>query len=324
METNEKTTMVISAFPACGKTWMHESSKDKVILDSDSSEFSWITNEKGEKMRNPEFPENYIAHIKSNIGKVDIIFVSSHLTVRQALTYEGINYITVYPYSDIKEEWIGRCFCRGNDIAFLNFINSSWDKFMEDIYNEPFGDELYRLGREEHLSDIIDKIESDWIMRIYSEKKSSEFSKGLLMSEEEISTLVKSFKESGHLANVAAYRLRKTSDNTIGLSAKISLGPVTEFYRRPDCPFIKNNYEGGFMVWIGGNIDSIHKFCNPYRKVFDEMAKVVAEKLNIEFSLFDESNPFPLAFIENPLAFIENVNVEYKKLVISFKTVNKD
>lgn len=321
MKTNEKTTMVISAFPACGKSWMHETSKDKVILDSDSSEFSWVTNEKEEKIRNPEFPENYIAHIKSNIGKVDIIFVSSHLTVRQALTNEGINYITVYPYSDIKEEWIGRCFCRGNDIAFLNFINSSWDKFMEDIYNEPFGDELYRLGRGEHLSDIIDKIEDDWLMRIDSEKKSSEFSKALLMSEEEISTLVKSFKASGDSANAAAYRLKKTSNrrngDTISLRAEISLGPVTKFYRHPNCPFIKNDYEGGFMVWTGGNIDAIHKFCKPYRKVFEKMAKIVADKLNIEFSLFDESNPFSLAFIES-------VDVKNKMLVVSFNSNNKN
>ena len=65
---------VISAFPGCGKTtyyktwWKHKDNvwKDKtvgeVILDSDSSEFSWIKDENGNntKERNQDFPNNYI------------------------------------------------------------------------------------------------------------------------------------------------------------------------------------------------------------------------------------------------------------------------
>lgn len=58
-----------------------------MCLDSDSSNFSWVKDENGNntKERNPEFPKNYIEHIKSNIGKVDVIFVSSHKVVREAL-----------------------------------------------------------------------------------------------------------------------------------------------------------------------------------------------------------------------------------------------
>ena len=37
-----KDTKIISAFPACGKTYLFENFKDKIILDSDSSKFSWI------------------------------------------------------------------------------------------------------------------------------------------------------------------------------------------------------------------------------------------------------------------------------------------
>lgn len=64
------------------------------------------------KVRNPEFPNNYIQHIKDNIGKVDIICVSSHLKVRQALTDAGIKFITVYPKEDMLDEWIGRMYRR--------------------------------------------------------------------------------------------------------------------------------------------------------------------------------------------------------------------
>ena len=111
-----KETKIISAYPCCGKTYAFENYQDIYsILDSDSSEFSWIYRERTDdelqkikedlesmlspinadkefervrhekiKERNPNFPNNYIEHIKENIGKVDYIFVSSHLVVRQA------------------------------------------------------------------------------------------------------------------------------------------------------------------------------------------------------------------------------------------------
>ena len=53
------------------------------FADSDSSVFSWIE-VNGKKERNPDFLSDYIEHIKSLIGKVDYIFVSSHGDVRDA------------------------------------------------------------------------------------------------------------------------------------------------------------------------------------------------------------------------------------------------
>ena len=67
-------TRIISAFPGTGKSYFHNNSEYST-LDSDSSEFSWIINDDGDKVRNPNFPSNYISHIKDNIGKADFIFV---------------------------------------------------------------------------------------------------------------------------------------------------------------------------------------------------------------------------------------------------------
>ena len=58
-----KKTLVMSAFPASGKTFAYNKYKNsKIIFDSDSSEFSWIKDEFGNntKERNPDFPNNYI------------------------------------------------------------------------------------------------------------------------------------------------------------------------------------------------------------------------------------------------------------------------
>lgn len=130
-------TFVISAFPACGKSYCFNNlnGKDLKILDSDSSNFSWIKDENGNNTteRNPEFPSNYIKHIKENIGKVDIIFVSSHELVRNALLEDNIRTILVYPYKHCKDEWVERFKSRGNDEKFIKFISDNWDKFIEDM-----------------------------------------------------------------------------------------------------------------------------------------------------------------------------------------------
>lgn len=116
-------TKIYSIFPACGKTWLYDHQEDYnlKILDSDSSNFSWTytnTDENGNtirgirKIRNPDFPNNYIKHIKDNIGKYDYIFVSSHASVRAALDAESIDFTIVYPEQSCKAEWVGRCFIR--------------------------------------------------------------------------------------------------------------------------------------------------------------------------------------------------------------------
>jgi len=56
-------TRIISAFPGTGKSFYHNTHKD-TTLDSDSSNFSWLADDK--TLRNPEFPYNYIKHIKEN------------------------------------------------------------------------------------------------------------------------------------------------------------------------------------------------------------------------------------------------------------------
>ena len=153
-----KNTKIISAFPGTGKTYCFNKYKNSniKILDSDSSEFSWIKDENGKNTneRNPDFPNNYIKHIKENIGKVDIIFVSSHDVVRNALRENNIKYILVYPCISYKEEYIHRYTERGNDEKFIKFINENFENFIEDIEKETFPYKIALVGKET-INDIL-------------------------------------------------------------------------------------------------------------------------------------------------------------------------
>lgn len=153
-----KNTKIISAFPGCGKTYCYNKYKDSdiKILDSDSSEFSWIKDENGmnTKERNPDFPMNYIKHIKGNIGEVDIIFVSSHKVVRDALKDNNINYILIYPIMGSKGQYLSRYKRRGSDKNFIKFISDNWSNFIKEMRKENFPDKVV-IGGFTSLDDVI-------------------------------------------------------------------------------------------------------------------------------------------------------------------------
>ena len=156
-------TKIFSVFPASGKTYMCENQNDwnLKILDSDSSQFSWKYEEdewteRVIRVRNPEFPNNYIEHIKNNIGKYDYIFVSSHKEVRNALDEAGIEFTIVFPEYKCKEEWFGRCCIR--EIEGRNGFNSTtllsnWDKWWYDCAECGENHSHIVLRPTEHLSD---------------------------------------------------------------------------------------------------------------------------------------------------------------------------
>lgn len=161
----DRNTIVISGFPGIGKSYLFENGKGLDILDSDSSSFSWIS--KGS--RNPDFPNNYIDHIKNNIGKVDVILVSSHDVVRKALQENDIMYFLVYPDKSLKEEYIQKYINRGNNKEFIDMMTVNWDGFIDSIEKEsyPF---TYTLSSMENLASHLPEIERIFSRYIFLNK----------------------------------------------------------------------------------------------------------------------------------------------------------
>lgn len=133
-------TKIISAFPGTGKTFLFNNTEKK-ILDSDSSKFD-----------KSKFPQNYIEHIKRNIGKVEIILVSSHKEVREALVENNIYFTLVYPKKDLKKEYIKRYKERDNLNSFVKLLSNNWDGWVKELQNQK-GCDRYELSSGEYLSD---------------------------------------------------------------------------------------------------------------------------------------------------------------------------
>lgn len=124
-------TKIISGFPGTGKSYYvnygegNDYMPQGFALDSDSSKFD-----------KSKFPQNYIKHIKENIGKAKIIFVSSHKEVRDALVENNIPFTLVYPNKTLKIEYIKRYIQRGSPDAFIDLIYENWNNWIEELQNQ--------------------------------------------------------------------------------------------------------------------------------------------------------------------------------------------
>lgn len=119
----------MSAFPCVGKSFLYQKYPDK-ISDSDSSKFSWSS----PGVRNVEFPRNYIKHIKGTPKQ--IVLVSSHKEVRDALVESGLNWIFVRPATVLRDVYVERARLRGSPVEFCDMLRRKWDEFMLDAHSE--------------------------------------------------------------------------------------------------------------------------------------------------------------------------------------------
>lgn len=147
-------TKVISGFPGVGKSYLNFR---REILDLESSCYGWIFDfEKFTKPeRNPDFPKNYVDAICEEYEKdnFDFILISSHESVRNELKNRGVPYIIVAPKRELKNEYLIRYLRRGNEIEFIEMMNSKWDEFIDGI--EKDGQPIIWLEHHIYLAEVL-------------------------------------------------------------------------------------------------------------------------------------------------------------------------
>lgn len=162
-----RSSIVVAGFPGVGKsvlTSKGESFDGIKFIDSDSSTYSWYPNPNHpNRIRNPDFPDNYIKHIKDFMDHSNyIIFVSTHSSVLDALEKAKIPVALVYPKNRTQiNEYIERYKKRGSPEQFINNIKTNWGVFLECLRKRT--SHLfthYRLDDGQYLADIIDNVYS--------------------------------------------------------------------------------------------------------------------------------------------------------------------
>lgn len=129
-------TVIVSAFPGCGKTYVYrnQDTLNLRVLDSDSSKFEKYSG----------WESDYVDHICSNLGKYNFIFVVQYPEVLKELSDRNIDFIVVAPdnskeLSDkerqlIKQQWFGRFVLRDNSHIkdfeqWIERVSDNYDKW---------------------------------------------------------------------------------------------------------------------------------------------------------------------------------------------------
>ena len=151
MEQKVQQAVVISGFPATGKTILVMSGRINLYptIDLDSTSYTHIS--PGE--RNPNFLKDYMAVISKHLFIPCILFISTHVEVLQRLCEMGVLFLLVYPQRNAKKHWIDRITRRGTP-ALAAFINDNWEEFLETCECQQ-GCYHAALGAGEYNSNII-------------------------------------------------------------------------------------------------------------------------------------------------------------------------
>jgi hypothetical protein len=148
---------IISGFPGVGKSAFFNTQENLglKILDSDSSEFSWSS----PGVRHPEFPSNYIEHIKNNLALSDIIMVSTHKDVLDGLAAADIDAVLVYPERALKEEYLQRYRDRGSNGKFVELISNNWDNFIDGLEGDIRFSQHVVLKTDQYMKDVVSQLQ---------------------------------------------------------------------------------------------------------------------------------------------------------------------
>lgn len=126
---------------------------DIKLTDSDSSIFSWIDVD-GKKERNPDFPNNYIEHIKKKVEEGYTVLTSTHKSVIDSMIENDIDFVIVMPDKKLKADYIKRYENRGSDKKFIDLMETSWDTFIKDL-SDCNAARIVLHSSDQYLSDVV-------------------------------------------------------------------------------------------------------------------------------------------------------------------------
>lgn len=134
----------VCGFPGVGKT---RASQNYGWHDSDSSKFSWSA----PNVRHPDWPANYMQHIKESTG---IIMISTHEEVRKALKDARIKYVLCYPERHCKDEYLARYNRRGSSAVFCELLARNWDAWIDDLNKDDWALRKIVLGPGQYIMNV--------------------------------------------------------------------------------------------------------------------------------------------------------------------------
>lgn len=131
-------TVVISGFPAIGKSYLAEHFPGSA-RDMESSNWHWFVDKHGKEL-NPAWPGNYIEQIAAldKSGMYRAVCVSSHQLVREEMAKAGIKYTNIVPGDNevMKAIILQRCKDRHSPEAFIKDLEEHYSEYVQSMIND--------------------------------------------------------------------------------------------------------------------------------------------------------------------------------------------
>lgn len=170
-----KKTMIISAFPACGKTYLYEN-QDTLNFKylGENQKFTFCDSDSSQYEKCNGWEKQYVDNIEKKLGSIDFLFISQHESVLSELESRHIPFVVISPDNSewisnmerqfIKQQWFGRFILRDNSHikdfnSWLNSLKDNYDKWtsIEQItkYNPV---SFFLLKENQYISDVIEDL----------------------------------------------------------------------------------------------------------------------------------------------------------------------
>lgn len=163
--------MIIAAYAGTGKTTF--AARTPGAVDLASMPFCWLLplqetapgEQEGEKgalyhVRDPRFPDNYVAAILKAEQENDIVLIPTNIQVVQRLEEYGRKVILCYPGDECREEYRTRFLGRGNSEEFLSLFIDDWNQFLGPVRDYSDGIHIV-LKPGEYLTDYAARFETE-------------------------------------------------------------------------------------------------------------------------------------------------------------------
>ena len=162
--------MIIAAHAGTGKTTLARMFPEKII-DFVCMPYKYYlpeNNEYDESMKaNPDLVMrdfwvfDYVDAIKEELKHGKTLLIPPALNVLLHLEMERVPYLLCYPKREAKEVYRQRYIARGNSEEFLSIFIDGWDKFIDAMEADTYGQHII-LEPHQFLSDVLIKSEESW------------------------------------------------------------------------------------------------------------------------------------------------------------------
>ena len=85
--------------------------------------------------------------------KFEIVLIAQGNDIRDLLDENNIEYLISFPAVECKEEYLNRYTARGNQQAFVELIESNFEKWVQDLMN--CSQQKLIINPGQHLEDVL-------------------------------------------------------------------------------------------------------------------------------------------------------------------------